>query len=57
MDKGNSNKRKRMTKPMDRDFLLGGKNIQHKAGRAIGEAGTEERHFREFFGTGPSVVS
>ncbi len=57
MDKGNSKKQKRMTEPTARDFLLGGKDIQNKAGRAIGEAGTEERHFREFFGTGPSVVS
>jgi hypothetical protein len=57
MDKGNSNKQKRMTKPMTRDFLLGGKDIQNKAGRAIGSTGTEEHHFCEFFGMGPSVVS
>jgi hypothetical protein len=57
MDEGNSNKQKRMTKPMARDSLLGGKDIQNKAGRAIGSAKTEEHHFREFFGTGPSVVS
>jgi hypothetical protein len=56
MDKGNLNKRKRMTKLTARDFLLGGKGTQNKAGRAIREAGTEERHFHEFFGTGPSVV-
>jgi hypothetical protein len=56
MDEGNSNKQKRMTKPMARDFLLGGKDIQNKAGRAIGSAGTENRHFHEFFGMGPSVV-
>jgi hypothetical protein len=46
-----------MTKPTARDFLLGGKDIQNKVGRAIGSAGTEERHFREFFGTGLSVIS
>ncbi len=46
-----------MTKPMTRDFLLGGKDIQNKAGRAIGSTGTEEHHFCEFFGMGPSVVS
>jgi hypothetical protein len=57
MDEGNSNKRKRMTKPTARDFLLGGKDIQNKAGRAIGSTGTEECHFREFFGTGASVIS
>ena len=42
---------------MARDFLLGGKDIQNKAGRAIGSTGTEECHFREFFGTGASVIS
>jgi hypothetical protein len=57
MDESNSKNQKRMTKPMARDFLLGGKDIQSKAGKAIGSAGTEERHFREFFGMGPSVVS
>jgi hypothetical protein len=46
-----------MTKPTARDFLLGGKDIQNKAGRAIGSAGTEERHFREYFGMGLSVIS
>jgi hypothetical protein len=56
MDEGDSNKRKRMTKPTARDFLLGGKDIQNKAGRAIGSTGIEERHFREFFGMGPSVL-
>jgi hypothetical protein len=57
MDEGNSNKQKRMTKQMARDFLLGGKDIQNKKGRAIGSAGIKERHFREFFGTGLSVIS
>ncbi len=42
---------------MARDFLPGGKDIQNKAGRAIESSGTEERHFHEFFGMGPSVVS
>jgi hypothetical protein len=46
-----------MTKPTARDFLLEGKDIQNKAGKAIGSVGTEERHFPEFFGMGPSVVS
>jgi hypothetical protein len=46
-----------MTKAMARDFLQGGKDIQNKAERAIGSAGTEEHHFCEFFGTGSSVVS
>jgi hypothetical protein len=50
MDKGDSNTQKRMTEPTARVFLLGGKDIQNKVGRAIGEAGTEERHFCEFFG-------
>ncbi len=57
MDEGDTNKQKRMTKLTARDFLLGGKGIQNKAERSIGSAGTEERHFHEFFGTGPSVVS
>ncbi len=57
MDEGNSKKQKRMTEPTARDFLLGGKDIQNKVGRAIGSAGTEEHHFREFFGMGPSVAS
>jgi hypothetical protein len=57
MDEGDTNNQRRMTKPTARDFLLGGKDIQNKAERSIGSAGTEERHFREFFGTGPPVVS
>ena len=39
-------KRKRMSEPTVGDFLLGGKDIQNKAGRPIGAAGTEDRHFR-----------
>ena len=50
-------KRMRMTDPTATDFLLAGKDIQNKAGRPIGSAGTEDRHFREFFGAGPFVVS
>ena len=50
-------KQKRMSKPTARDFLLGGKDIQNKAGRPIGSDGTEDRHFREFFGAGPFVVA
>jgi hypothetical protein len=50
-------KRKRMSEPTVGDFLLGGKDIQNKAGRPIGSAGTEDRHFREFFGAGPFVVA
>ena len=46
-----------MANPTAVDFLLEGKDIQNKAGRPIRSAGTEERHFREFFGTGPFVVS
>ena len=46
-----------MANPTAVDFLLKGKDIQNKAGRPIRSAGTEERHFREFFGTGPFVVS
>jgi len=57
MDEGDTNKQKRMTKPTARDFLLGGKDIQNKAERSIGSAGTEERHFCELFGMGPPVVS
>ena len=50
-------KRKRMSNPVARDFLLIGKDIQNKAGRPIGSMGTEDRNFREFFGTGPFVVA
>ena len=50
-------KQKRMTNPTATDFLLEGKDIQKKAGRPIGSAGTEDRHFRELFGAGPFVVS
>ena len=57
MEKGGNNKRKRMTKPTARDFLLVGKDIQNKAGRPIGSLGTEDRHFREFFGAGPFTVT
>ena len=46
-----------MTDPTATDFLLAGKDIQNKAGRPIGSAGTEDRHFQEFFGAGPFVVS
>ena len=53
----NDPKRKRMTDPTAVDFLLVGKDIQNKAGRPIGSAGTEDRHFREFFGAGPFVVA
>ena len=42
---------------MARDFLLEGKDIQNKVGQPIGSAGTEDCHFREFFGTGPFVVA
>jgi len=50
-------KRKRMSEPAARDFLLGGKDTQNKAGRPIGSAGTEDRHFRGFFGASPFVVA
>ena len=46
-----------MTKPTARNFLFVGKYIQNKAGRPIGSAGTEDRHFREFFGAGPFTVT
>ena len=46
-----------MTKPTARDFLLVGKDIQSKAGRPIDSLGTENCHFREFFGAGPFTVT
>jgi hypothetical protein len=46
-----------MTNPTAADFFLAGKDIQNKADRPIGSAGTEDRHFREFFGKGLFVVS
>jgi hypothetical protein len=46
-----------MTNPTAADFLLAGKDIQNKAGQPIGSVGTEDRHFRDFFRTGPFVVS
>ncbi len=42
---------------MARDFLLVRKDIQNKAGRPIGSAGTEDCQFHDFFGTGPFVVA
>jgi hypothetical protein len=56
-EEGANTKRKRMSKPNARDFLLVGKVIQNKAGRPIGSFGTEDRHFREFFGAGPLTVA
>jgi hypothetical protein len=46
-----------MSEPTARDFLLGGKDIQNKAGRPIGSAGTEDRHIRDFLGASPFVVA
>ena len=40
-----------------RIFFWSEKNIQNKSGRPIGSIGTEDRHFREFFGAGPFVVA
>ncbi len=56
MDEGET-KQKRMTKPMARDFLLVGKDIQNKTDRPIGLAGTEDCHLHEFFGTGLFVIA
>ena len=53
----NSNKRRRGTEPLPEDFLLIGKDIQNKSGRGIGSLLTEERTFREFFGTTKVVVA
>ena len=46
-----------MTKPTASNFLLVGKDIQNKAGRPIGPAGTEDCHFHEFLGAGPFTVA
>ena len=56
-DDMNSNKRRRGTEPSPEDFLLIGKDIQNKSGRGIGSSLTEERTFREFFGTTKVVVA
>ena len=53
----NSNKRRRGTEHSPEDFLLIGKDIQNKSGRGIGSLLTEERTFREFFGTTKVVVA
>ena len=49
MDK-NEAKRKGFFAPTAQEFLLVGKNIQNKVGRPIGSIGTEDPHFREFWG-------
>ena len=53
----NNNKHKCGTEPLPEDFLLIGKDIQNKSGRGIGSSLTEERTFREFFGTTKVVVA
>jgi hypothetical protein len=53
----NSNKRRRGTEPSTEDFLFIGKDIQNKSGRGIGSSLTEERTFREFFGTTKVVMA
>ena len=52
-----NNKRRHETEPTPEDFILIGKDIQNKSGRPIGSASTEERAFREFFGTTAVVVA
>jgi hypothetical protein len=53
----NSNKRRRGTESSPEDFLLIGKDIQNKSGRGIGSSLTEERTFREYFGTTKVIVA
>ena len=53
----NSNKCRRGTEPLPEDFLLIGKDIHNKSGRGIRSSLTEERTFREFFGTTKVVVA
>ena len=53
----NSNKRRRGTEPLPEDFLFIGKDIQNKSSRGIGSSLTEERTFREFFGTTKVVMA
>ena len=52
-----SAKRKRMIDPTPNDLILVGKEIQNKTGRKIGSKVTEDRAFREFFGTNPFVAT
>jgi hypothetical protein len=49
-------KRMRETELTPEDFILWGKEIQNKIGRAGSDA-LEDRAFREFFGTTANVVS
>ncbi len=46
----------RETEPTPEDFIVWGKEIQNKIGRTGSDA-TEDRAFREFFGTTANVVS
>ncbi len=52
-----SNKHRRETEPLPEDFILIGKDIQNKSGQSIGSLLTEERAFREFYGTTAAVVA
>ena len=56
-DSDASVKRKRMSDPTPNDFILVGKDIQNKTGRKIGSDVTEDRAFREFFGTNQFVAT
>ena len=50
------NKRKRESEPLPEDFVMIGKEVQNKSGRQLGTPMSEERAFRDFFGTSPIVV-
>ncbi|KAL9183039.1 hypothetical protein ACHAXT_004826 [Thalassiosira profunda] len=50
------NKRKRESAPTPDDIMLVGKEVQNKSGRSLGAPMSEDRAFRDFFGTSAIVV-
>jgi len=56
MGDNRDSKRKRESHPTAEDFMLIGKEVQNKSGRKIGAIMTEDRAFRDFFGTNVVVT-
>ena len=55
-DQMDSSKRKRESVPTPDDFMLIGKEVQNKSGRSLGAPMSEDRAFRDFFGTSAIVA-
>ena len=48
--------RERKSAPTPDDFVWIGKEVQNKSGRSLGSAISEDRAFRDFFGTSSIIV-